>query len=381
MHTQKVLLKNANCYINGSFKMGDILAVNGKIADFQACCCDFGDTQVIDCEGQYLVPGFIDIHTHGAFGADVNAADEEGFARMADFYASKGTTAFLASVLTDSEENTLRILNTIALYKSRGYGGAALLGAHLEGPFLSCKKKGAMPEQYLKSGEIELFERYYQSGVVKYITVAPEIEGGTALIRYAARKLPVAIGHSAASYETALAAIKSGAKASTHTFNAMEGIDRCEPHILGACLESEIYNEIIADGRHVHPANIRLLYRLKGTHKLIAITDSIEATGLADGNYSLGENRVTLQGEDAFLTGTTVRAGSVLTMDKALKNLCAFLDIPLQSALPMLTENPAQLLGLNKGFLRIGFDADLVLLDSAFNVVKTVVGGKVVYTY
>ena len=380
MKQNNMLLKNALCYIDGAFFKKDIFVINGKIADFKPGCCGFDTPEVVDCGGAYVLPGFIDIHTHGANGADVNSATKEDFTKIASFFASKGTTAFLASVLTDSEENTLNILSNITHYMISGESGAALLGAHLEGPFLSPAKKGAMPEHYLKPADTRLFDTYFNTGAVKYITVAPEVAGALPLIEYAANKTVVAIGHSAADYNTALQAVNNAAAASTHTFNAMQAVDRTEPNILGACFDTDIYNEIIVDGRHVHPANIRMLYRLKGNKRVIAITDSIEATGLPDGAYHLGANDVTLAGADAFITGTSIRAGSVLTMDNALKNLMRFLDIPLEEAVPMLTENPADLLHLNKGYIRIGYDADFVLMGKDYTVLKTIVGGRVVYS-
>ncbi len=380
MNQNNMLLKNALCFIDGAFFKKDIFVLNGKIADFKKSCCGFDNLEVIDCHGAFLLPGFIDIHTHGANGVDVNRATTDDFEKISSFFASKGTTAFLASVLTDSEENTLHILSNIARYMISGVSGAALLGAHLEGPFLSPAKKGAMPEQYLRSADKALFERYFNTGAVKYITVAPEVEGVQSLIQYASKKVTVAIGHSAADYNTALQAVKNGAMVSTHTFNAMQGIDRTEPSILGACIDTDIYNEIIADGRHVHPANIRMLYRLKGNKRVIAITDSIEATGLPDGAYHLGANDVTLSGADAFIAGTNIRAGSVLTVNNALKNLMRFLDISLEEAVPMLTENPADVLHLNKGYIRIGYDADFVLMGKDYTVLKTIVGGRVVYS-
>ena len=375
----QLILKNAKCYIDGTFIEKDIFISDGKIASFSTPCCAFEQIRILDCAGYYVVPGFIDIHTHGANGVDINRASEEDLSALSAFFASKGTTAFLASVLTDSQDNTLRILQTIAHYKMLANSGAVLLGAHLEGPFLSKEKKGAMPEAYLQNADIDLFERYLNTGVVKYITVAPEIAGGQEFIEYAAKKIPVAIGHSAASYCVALEAVQNGAVASTHTFNGMRGLDRVEPAVLGAVLESDIYNELIADGRHVHPANMRLLYRLKGNQKIIAITDSMEATGLPDGVYQLGETGVTLCGEDAFISGTTTRAGSVLCMDKALKNVIKYMNISLEEALPMFTQNPADLFSLNKGYIRIGYDADFVLMDSEYTIQKTIVGGQIVF--
>ena len=372
----QLLLKNALAFIEGAFQKTDIFVVDGKITAFAAPCCCFENVTVLDCEGKYLLPGFIDIHTHGAVGIDVNAADEADFEKISAFFASKGVTAYLASVLTDSEKNTLRVLDTISGYCLGQKSGAKLLGAHLEGPFLSVERKGAMPEEYLKNADEKLFARYFQSGAVRYITIAPEVSGALQLIKAISSKLPVALGHSEADYETAKAAIALGARASTHTFNAMRGIDRVEPAILGAVLEGDVYNEIICDGFHVHPANIRLLYRLKGKEKMIAVTDSIQATGMPDGVYKLGKNDVSVQAGEAFLNGTATRAGSVLTADAALRNMVEFLGVGLEKVIPMFTQNPAMLLGLNKGFIRIGYDADFVLLNQQLQVERTIVAGK-----
>ena len=372
----KSLLKNALVFIEGEFVNIPVLIENGKIVSFSEPCCCFEDIEIIDLDSLYLLPGFIDIHTHGACGVDVNHASAEDFEKLSRFFASKGTTSYLASVLTDSEENTLKILETISVSMRSGTTGANLLGAHLEGPFLSPEKKGAMPEEYLKTPDKKLFDKYFSTGAVKYITVAPETEGALDLIGEIADSLPVALGHSDAGFEISMRAIKLGAKASTHTFNAMRQIDRVEPGILGAAAGSDIYNEIIADGRHIHPENIKMLYKLKGNKRIIAITDSIEAAGMPEGEYKLGINDVVIKGSDAFLKGTSSRAGSVLRMDCALKNLIEFLDISLEEAIPMLSENAADLFGLNKGYIRIGYDADFTVLDKNLNVVGTVIGGK-----
>ena len=372
----KTLFKNALVYLEGEFVNTPVLVENGKISSLSEPCCSFENIELINLESLYLLPGFIDIHTHGGFGVDVNNASVDGFEILSKFFASKGTTSYLASVLTDSRQKTLKILESVSEAMRSGITGANLLGAHLEGPFLSKEKKGVMPEEYLKPANKELFDEYFQSGVVKYITIAPETEGALDLIKAISPSLSVALGHSNANFSTAMKAIELGANASTHTFNAMRQLDRVEPGILGAVMASGIFNEIIADGRHVHPENVKMLYKLKGNKKLVAITDSIEAAGMPDGEYKLGINDVVLKGSDAFLKGTSSRAGSVLTMDNALKNLMAFLDISLEEAIPMLTQNPADLLGLNKGYIRIGYDADFTVLDKELNVVGTVIGGR-----
>lgn len=370
-----IYLKNGSVYIDGKFRRINITVKGGKIIALGEENTD--DFKEIDCAGKYVCAGFIDIHSHGANGVDVNSAKCEDFSKIACFFASKGTTSFLASVLTDSEDNTEKILGNIKAYQSAEHDGAELLGAHLEGPFLSAEKKGAMPEKLLRTADSSLLEKYLETDCVKYITVAPEVVGNLELIKNFSHRLRFAIGHSAADYDTALKAVENGAVSSTHTFNGMLGIDRLQPNILGAAMDSDIFNEIISDGVHVHPANIRMLYKLKGNRRVIAITDSIMATGLKDGAYSLGCRSVTVRGADAMITGTDTRAGSVLTMNVAFKNLMNFLGESAENVLPMLSENPADLLGITKGYIKVGYDADFTILNPYFDVVSTIVGGKV----
>ncbi len=373
-----IYIKNARVYFEGKFENKSVAVKNGRIISLGKANSE--NLPELDAGGNMLMPGFIDIHTHGAVGEDVNLADENGFGKIAEFFASRGTTAFLASVLTDTRDNTLKILKTINRYISGQHeNGAQLLGAHLEGPFLSKAKKGAMPEELIIDGNYELFESYLKCGNVKYITIAPECGNNLEFIKKISNKICVAVGHSQADYQTALRAVKNGAKVSTHTFNAMVGIDRVEPNLLGAVLDSDIYNEIIADGRHVHPSNIRLLYKAKGNRRMIAVTDSIQATGFGDGSYTLGEYAVTVKGADAYLTGTSVRAGSVLTVDKAFKNLMEFLHLAPCAIVPMFSENPALLFNLNKGFIKEGYDADFVIADDNIHIKYTIVNGKIVY--
>ena len=174
-------------------------------------------------------------------------------------------------------------------------------------------------------------------------------------------------------------AIKHGADASTHTMNAMRLIHQHEPAITGAILESDIYSEMICDGLHLHPGIVRLLYKVKGNQRLLAITDSIMAAGLSDGEYHLGVNAITVTDGDAKVSGTNIRAGSTLTLDRALRNVLSFINQPLERIVPIFSTNQASLLGLNKGHIQVGYDADLVILDRNYQVTSTIVSGKVVY--
>ena len=253
----------------------------------------------------------------------------------------------------------------------------------MEGPFLASAYKGAMPEHLLQKGNAALLRSYQAraEGGVRYLTVSPEVEGAIELIR-AAKELGIvtAIGHSGADYETSMAAIDAGAAAATHVFNAMQLLHQHRPAILGAVLESGVYCEAICDGRHLHPGIVRLLLKVKGPDRVVAITDSIMAAGLPDGNYHLGVNEVVVEDGDAKLVSDGTRAGSTLTQNTALKNLLAFTGRPVEELLPLLSENPAKLIGVfdRKGSIADGKDADLVVLDAENNVADVFTYGRIV---
>ena len=378
----KLLIRGGRVYAEGRFASLDVLCEDGKIHEIGAQL-EAADAQVIDAAGLMVCPGFIDAHTHGAANVDVNAADEAGLKTIAAFFATQGTTAFCASVLTDTQETTEKCLAAIgSVQKERAYG-AQLLGAHMEGPFLASAYKGAMPEYLLRKGDAALLRSYQAKfpGVIRYITVSPEVEGVPEMIAEIADDVVVAIGHSGADYATSMQAIENGARCITHTFNAMRLFHQHEPAIMGAALESDCFCEAICDGRHLHPGSVRMLLKCKGWDKVVAVTDSIMAAGLPDGAYKLGVNDVVVVDGDAKLADTGVRAGSTLTTAQALRNLVKFTGRPVEDVLPLLTENPALLLRMDdcKGSLAPGKDADVVLLADDLSVRATIVRGDVVY--
>lgn len=370
---------NGQVYIGRRFQRKTISVEAGKIHLMDPDIQVSGD--VIDVSGRKVVPGFIDIHTHGAVGVDVNGADVDGLGKIGAFFAKNGTTSWLASILTDTEEQTCHAISQCLAYQQAPYMGAQLLGIHLEGPFLASQFKGAMPEHLLKKGSLDLLTFYQDKaeGNVRYITVSPEVEGVLEMIP-ALKELgiTVAIGHSGADYDTAMAAIRAGAAACTHTFNAMALLHQHRPAILGAALESDIYCEMICDGLHLHPGIVRLLWKTKGGGRLVAITDSIMAAGLPDGYYHLGVNQVVVENGDAKLVSDGTRAGSTLTQDRALRNILAFTGLPLEDVLPVLTENPAKLIGVydRKGSIEDGKDADLVVLDDHAQITEVFLRGR-----
>ena len=378
-----LLLKHARVYRDHHFAPADLLIRGGRI---QAVGQDLdADAPVLDAGGRRCVPGFLDIHTHGADHVDANAATPADVRRWAAFNARHGTTGFLTSILTDTPEQTAAAIGNITRAMDEGpTGGAAVLGIHLEGPFLSPAYKGAMPESLLRKGDPDWVRRCQQQakGRIRYMTVAPEVEGVDEVIRAFHEEIPIAIGHSGADYATARQAIAAGARACTHTFNGMRLFHQHEPAIMGAVLASpDVYCEAICDGRHLHPGTVEMLLRCKGLDRVVAITDSIQAAGLPDGHYKLGVNDVVVVDGDAKLASNGVRAGSTLSQDTALRNIMAFTGHPAEDVLPLLSENPARLMGIfdRKGSIEAGKDADLVVLDDAWQVRRTVVGGQTVF--
>lgn len=373
---ENVRLREGGPLAAARVKDGRVLALGRLEAD--------GSLPRVDGGGHLLLPGFIDIHTHGAAGVDVNAADEEGFRAIARFLASQGVTLWQCSVLTDTVEATTRAIKAARAVIEGGSGGAALYGIHLEGPCLSAAYKGAMPEALLmKEASVGLFRQYQEAagGHVTYVTLSPEIPGAVAAIpALRAMGVTVAMGHSGAGYDEAWAAVKAGCQAATHLGNAERLFHQHEPAIFGVALESDVWVEAICDGLHLHPGSVRLYLKAKGWDKVVAITDSIMAAGLPDGDYKLGVNDVVVKGGDARLRDGGARAGSTLTQARALRNLVEWTGRPAEEAARLMTANPAALLGLpRKGRLAPGYDADMVLLGERREVLATYVKGERVF--
>ncbi len=379
-----MFIKGAKVCRNGVLRFENIIIKQGKFAEIGAELSNDNALPELSADGCFAVSGFFDIHTHGSIGVDVNAADEEGLNKISRFFASQGTTRWLASVLTDTPQQTLHCIDTIRRAMKNGTDGAQLMGIHLEGPFLSPEYKGAMPKHLLKSGDSALLERYLDAadGAVLYITIAPEIQNADAMLNILNRSgVRAAVGHSGASYEQTMHFIENGACAVTHTFNGMALFHQHRPGLMGAALESDIKCEAICDGRHLHPGTVRMLLKCKGADKVMAVTDSIMAAGLPDGSYKLGVNDIVVQDGDAMLADGSSRAGSTLTMVQALKNIMGFTGLNLESVMPVMGENQAKMLGLDDslGEIKIGSCADLVLLNEHLDVIYTLVNGKAFY--
>ena len=376
-----IFIKGAEVYIDNGFSRKTIEIIDSKIKIHDENYVLPDDGELVEASGKKIVPGFIDIHTHGGVGVDVNDASEDELEKIGEFFAKNGTTSWLCSVLTDTEEQTLWCIDQFNEYKKKKRKGSDLVGIHLEGPFLAKEYKGAMPEFLLRKFDINLLKKYQErsGGNVRYLTVAPEVDGIAGGIKEMTELgIAVSLGHSGADYETTMKAIENGATAATHTFNAMKLLHQHFPSIMGAVMESDVYCEAICDGRHLHPGVVRLLIKTKGLDRVVAVTDSIMAAGLPDGKYKLGVNDVVAEEGDAKLADTGVRAGSTLTQNVALLNLLKFTGRPLAEVLPILSENPAKLIGIydRKGSIEDGKDADLVLLDEENKISEVFVMGQ-----
>ena len=343
------------------------------------------NANVVDFADAAIAPGFLDIHIHGGAGIDVMRAAASEMPRLNKFLASHGVTGYFPSTVAAPMDQTCialgRLADAIESTESSDSGPEAHpLGIHLEGPFLSHKRRGVHPPEYLLPPTLENFDRLWQAarGHVRMITIAPELPGALDVIREAARRgVCVSIGHSDAEFAVAQSGVQAGARHATHTFNAMRPLDHRDPGIIAEVLtDSGISADIIADGIHVSPAVVKLFLHAKGVDRAVLITDAISATGMPDGHYRLGPIEVDVK--DGKCTANGTLAGSVLTMDRAVQNVTAFGGWSWKNAVQAATANPARAVGLSQryGVLVAGAEANFVVLSPNGRVQKTVVGGR-----
>ena len=365
-----MLIKNANVFIGKTFVEADIL-FEDKILAIGKLEGE-GD---LDGRGKYVIPGLVDIHTHGAMGEDFSDGKAEGMQPMADYYAAHGVTSFLATTMTLKEEVLTPAMHVIRDFNRAG--GAKCAGIHLEGPFLGYAKRGAQAAENLHLPDSELFDRLNEAsgGKVKMVTVACEEAGGMEFVSYVSKKAAVSLGHTSCNYEQAMEAFARGASHATHLFNGMDGLHHRKPGIIAAAMDAGASVELICDGLHIHPAAIRLAHRLYG-EKLNLVSDSLRCAGMPDGDYELGGQPITLSGGVARLTGTDTLAGSSISMLDALRNVVRF-GLPLTDAVYAASTAPALAAGLSDvGSLQVGKCADLVVLDSQLNLEAVFVDGR-----
>lgn len=345
---------------------------------------------VVDNQDRIIVPGFIDMHIHGAAGHDLMEATSEAVSTVSTYLARHGTTSYVATTVTASLDRTLRAargLGEIIRASQASHGasdkiaGAQPVGIHFEGPFLNVKKRGAHPASQIQKPSTETLERTLEAAgnAARVLTLAPELDGALSVLEYArSRGLRVAIGHSNATFEETERAIAAGATHAVHFYNAMRPFTHRDSGIIGAVLtDDRLSAELICDGVHVEPAAIRLLVKAKGIERVILVSDSLSGAGMPDGNYPLGNFTVHVAG-GVCRTVEGNLAGSTITLDAALRHLSSFTGLSYRECLPCATLNPARILGIEKqkGVIAPGADADLAILDRNFYVTQTYVRGR-----
>ena len=335
---------------------------------------------VIDCEGGYITPGFIDLHIHGYLGKDVCDANAESIRTIAGGLVENGVTGFLPTTMTVDMSVIKGALDACREVKNSGeYYGSTILGVHAEGPFISASKKGAQDERYILKPDADFVKA--NADIIKIITLAPEEDKDFLEIKRTADETDVVVsmGHTSADYKTAMESTKNGIKHATHLFNAMTPMTHRAPGVVGAALNSDVTCELIVDTYHVDPALYEMVYKMKG-RKLCFITDCLPAGGLPEGEYTLGGAKIIYKNNLCKLEDGTI-AGSVLKLNKGVWNVFTNTSIPLYECVNCATLNPANAIGVadRKGSIEVGKDADIVILDSEFNVKKTIIGGVVRY--
>jgi len=378
-----LILKDATCVTPFHLARQRTVVIDGTTirAVTSADCDAGGDDSVIELDGDYLLPGFIDLHAHGAVGGDFRDPDPP-VTRMVSYFRQHGVTGVLATLTTGPMPQFLESVGRVAAGCAEAGGG--LLGIHCEGPFLNPELCGGAPAEFFLEPTVERWRQMHDAGKgwIKLMTLSPELEGAMTVLRAARRDgTAVSAGHSNASYETAQLAVKNGLSLVTHVFNAMAPLHHREPGVLlAAMLCHELPVQLNAEGVHVHPLVMRMLYRLKGPAGIVLGSDSTRGAGLPDGTYEHGRRRLEVKGPIArFEDGTIV--GATTSLDHALRVMVGKVGVPLTEAARMASLNPARVLGLDhrKGVIAPGKDADLVIMDQELRVKKTIMMGRLVY--
>ena len=376
-----MLIQSKKIWIADQFIAAIIATENGKITDI----LPYGSKPVdVDYGDKRIVPGFLDIHCHGAFEFDTNDANEEGLRNWTKNIVSEGVTGFLATHITQSEEVLTKAVANVAKVMEDGYEGAEILGIHFEGPYLDMVYKGAQPEQYIVKPTVEQFERYQSAakGHIVYLTMATETDEDFALTRYLTEHgVVVSIGHSAATYEQAVMAYAHGARSMTHVYNGMTPFNHRANGLVGAAYRIRtMYGEIICDGNHSTPAALNNYFMSKGPDYCIMISDALMAKGTPVGSkFIFGGNEIVIYPDgSAHLTSTGGLAGSTLRINQGLRILVEEAMVPFNYAINSCTINPARCIGVDdrKGAIGVGKDADLVVLDTDYSVIQTYCMGE-----
>ncbi|REB10109.1 N-acetylglucosamine-6-phosphate deacetylase [Sporosarcina sp. BI001-red] len=389
---KNIFLLNAPIVLEDSFLQNGYIQITGEKIEA------FGDMlhtplitkndQVIDCRNcQYVIPGMIDIHVHGAAGFDFMDGSPEAYEKIAYALAKEGTTAFLATTITNPIKHTEDTISKLEKYHQlkNKPGTAEMLGIHLEGPFINAIQKGAQPENAIIVPNVATFKEWQElsGNMIKIITFAPELDEDYKLLKELKNTNVIpSMGHTNASYDESLSAINEGVQHATHLFNGMKGMHHRDPGVVGAVLlKDEIHVEIIPDGIHFHKDLLKMIVRMKGIENVLVITDGMRAKGMPDGEYDLGGQQVTVRDGKCVLSNSGSLAGSIVTMNEARLNLEKWLQLTIHEQIQMTSINQAKRLNLyhRKGSIQIGKDADLVVIGRDGEVEFTICRGIVAY--
>lgn len=384
-----MIIKNIKVYTEDkTFADGKIIIREGVfeeiiIGQTTASDLELQDTEIVDGKGCYAIPGLIDMHFHGCMGDDFCDGTKEAIARIAEYEASIGVTAMAPATMTLPVEELEQILKVAAEYKKGATKGADLIGINMEGPFISSAKKGAQDEKNMILCDIEVCQRFLNAsdGLVKFVGIAPEeSENSLEFIEKMKDKVNISLAHTNADYDKAKAAFDAGANHAVHLYNAMPAFTHREPGVVGAVSDSRhVTAEIICDGVHIHPSTVRATFKMMGENRMILISDSMRATGMPEGQYTLGGLDVNVVGNRATLVSDGTLAGSVTNLMDCMRTVVKKMGIPLETAVACATMNPAKSLGEydRYGSISKGKKANVVLLDEELDLQMVVKDGEI----
>lgn len=378
-------IKNGLVYENGKFVFDKDVLIDGNYFSVQTT-----DLTEIDASGCYVIPGLIDIHFHGCVGVDFCDGTIEAMRKIAEYELQQGVTSIHPATMTLPEEELAEISKAAKEFYNMQHAKkdsyqteAELVGIYMEGPYISVKKKGAQNSLYVHKPDIEMFHRLQKEaeGLYHICAIAPETEGAMKFICEVKKEVRVSIAHTAADYDITSEAFENGASQVTHLYNAMPPFLHREPGVIGAACDKEnVMVELICDGVHSHPATIRTTFKMFGAERIIMISDSMMATGMPDGTYSLGEQEVKVQGNLAKITADGAIAGSVTNLFECLRFSVETVGMPLETVIKCVTENPAKAAGIweQYGSIAVGKYADCIVMDKDFNIRHIIKYGKLV---
>ena len=374
-------IKNCEIILKDKVVKGKALAFDEKIRGIIDVSAIPAGAEVIDAGGNYVSPGFVDIHIHGYMGEDASDGSAEGIKKMSQGILKNGVTGWLPTTMTVSKAELDKAFTVIGslMEESKSWDGAAILGVNAEGPFINPKKKGAQAEQHILKPDASFLKKY--ADIIKIATIAPEMDADFACIKELCKDtdIRVSMGHTDASFDIACEAIDNGVKHVTHLFNAQTALNHRNPGVVGAALTRDVTTELICDTFHINKALFALVAKVKGD-KLCLITDCTRAGGMPDGEYYLGGQKFILKGIECLLEDGTI-AGSVLKMNQAVKNVAENTDLPVYEVVKAASLNPATAIGYGKtkGSIEIGKDADIIIATKEFEIKKAIIGGKIQY--